>query len=210
MKAVVTMFAGLAALALPLTQTLAQTDDVETLRARLSQIDTLQAEFTQQVFDERDQLQEELQGDLFLKRPHYLRWETEQPDHSIMVADGDSVWYYNAFIEQMSIFDQAQNLEQNPMLVLLSDDDDAWADFNVHQQDGLWVIEEAGSEISGVSLAVAFDEHDAIQTLRVNDGQGQVSVFELSSVVLNETLDEAQFTLDAPEGTEIDDQRASR
>jgi outer membrane lipoprotein carrier protein len=204
------MFAGLVAFALPLASAVAQSDDVETLRARLSQIDTLQAEFTQQVFDERDQLQEELSGDLYLKRPHYLRWETEQPDHSIMVADGDSVWYYNAFIEQMSIFDQAQNLEQNPMLVLLSDDDQAWADFTVSEHDGLWVIEEADATVSGVSLAVGFDDNESIDTLRIDDGQGQISVFTLSAVKLNQGLDDSQFELDVPQGTEVDDQRAPR
>lgn len=210
MKIVVNTLVGLAALTAACIPAFAQTDAIESLRGKLSQIDTLQAEFTQQVFDERDQLQEELSGDLFLKRPHYLRWETQQPDHSIMVADGDSVWYYNAFIEQMSIFDQAQNLEQNPMLVLLSDDDDAWADYRVYQEDDMWVIEEAGSDVSGVSLAVAFDQDETLERLRVNDGQGQVSVFELSNVVLNETMDDAQFTLDVPDGTEIDDQRAPR
>ncbi|MCC5879086.1 MAG: outer membrane lipoprotein chaperone LolA [Idiomarina sp.] len=181
----------------------------EQLRDKLRSIDTLQAAFAQQVFDERGELQEELEGQLTLKRPHFLRWETEFPDESVMVADGDSVWYYNAFVEQLSIFDQAQDLEQNPMLVLLSDNDDAWASFSVSRDDDLWVIEESNPGYAQVSLAIGFGDNDQLQSLRVDDGQGQVSVFTLSDVVLNQPVNDVSFSIDVDDHVEIDDQRGS-
>ncbi|RUO33303.1 outer membrane lipoprotein chaperone LolA [Aliidiomarina soli] len=181
--------------------------EVADLRSKLHQIDTLHASFEQQVFDERGELQEELEGDLILKRPHFLRWETTFPDESIMVADGEAVWYLNAFVEQLSIFDQAQNLEQNPMLVLLSDDDAAWNEFTIERDGEFWVIREEETGYSQVSLAIAFDADDAIQTMRIDDGQGQISVFALSNTELNRGADAHEFEIDVPEGVEIDDQR---
>ncbi|RUO31542.1 outer membrane lipoprotein carrier protein LolA [Aliidiomarina sedimenti] len=181
--------------------------EVDDLRSKLDQIDTLHASFEQQVFDERGELQEELEGDLILKRPHFLRWETTFPDESIMVADGEAVWYLNAFVEQLSIFDQAQNLEQNPMLVLLSDDDAAWNEFTIERDGEFWVIREEETGYSQVSLAIAFDADDAIQTMRIDDGQGQISVFALSNTELNRGADAHEFEIDVPEGVEIDDQR---
>lgn len=181
--------------------------EVDDLRSKLDQIDTLHASFEQQVFDERGELQEELEGDLILKRPHFLRWETTYPDQSIMVADGEAVWYLNAFVEQLSIFDQAQNLEQNPMLVLLSDDDAAWNEFTIERDGEFWVIREEQTGYSQVSLAIAFDANDAIQTMRIDDGQGQISVFALSNTELNRGADAHEFEIEVPEGVEIDDQR---
>ena len=178
------------------------------LRNKLATIDTLTADFEQQVFDERGELQETLNGELTLKRPHFLRWETSYPDHSIMVADGEAVWYYNAFVEQLSIFDQAQNLEQNPMLVLLSDDDEAWQRFNVNYEDNFWHVRERDATYVQVSLAVAFDGEDTLKTLRIDDGQGQVSVFDLSAVRLNDAIDATLFSVEVEEHIEIDDQRA--
>lgn len=184
------------------------------LQQRLAAIDTLQSEFTQRVYDEHNQVQEELQGELILQRPHFLRWETHFPDDSVMVADGDAVWYYNAFVEQLSIFDQAQDLEQNPMLVLLSDDQQVWQNFAVYRDNEFWVIEEQDNEYAQVSLSIAFNNADGqesvIERLRLDDGQGQVSVFYLSDVVLNQPLDPEQFILHTPDGVEIDDQRSGR
>lgn len=182
--------------------------DYEQLREKLAAIDTLHANFEQQVYDERDELQETLTGELTLKRPHFLRWETSAPDHSIMVADGEAVWYYNAFVEQVSIFDQAQDLEQNPMLVLLSDDEDAWQRFSVTYADDFWHVREHESSYAQVSLAVAFTANDTLKTLRIDDGQGQVSVFHLADVQLNQPVSDSMFSLSVDTHVEIDDQRA--
>lgn len=203
--------AGAGMLALGLTAQVAaeqERSDYEQLREKLSSIDTLTAAFEQQVFDERGELQETLEGDLTLKRPHFLRWETSFPDHSIMVADGDAVWYYNAFVEQLSIFDQAQNLEQNPMLVLLSDDEQSWQQFSVTYEDDFWHVRERDAAYAHVSLAVSFTDGNQIDTLRIDDGQGQVSVFTLSEVVMNEPVNDQVFLLDVEDHVEIDDQRA--
>lgn len=182
-------------------------ENAQILRGMLQQVETLHADFEQKVFDERGELQETLEGTLVLKRPHFLRWETSYPDHSVMVADGQSVWYLNSFVEQLSIFDQAQDLEQNPMLVILSSDDYAWSQFEVTQDDGFWVIREPDSGYAQVSLALAFDDNQHLKTLRVDDGQGQVSVFELRDVQLNLGAPRSTFSIDVPEGVEVDDQR---
>ncbi|RUO25877.1 outer membrane lipoprotein carrier protein LolA [Aliidiomarina minuta] len=205
MKTVVSLMAALSFFAV----SAASADETAELRDRLQEIDTLQAQFEQRVYDERDLLQEELQGELTLKRPHYLHWETSQPDHSVMVADGESVWYYNSFIEQLSIFDQAQSLEQNPMLVLLSDSDEAWSDFAVTRENDYWIIRDRTQGQVTVALSVAFDEEGLLNRLRVDDGQGQISVFELSEVTLNQNVAADKFTFSAPEGAEIDDQRTN-
>lgn len=178
------------------------------LREKLAVIDTLHANFEQQVFDERGELQETLEGELTLKRPHFLRWETSVPDHSIMIADGEAVWYYNAFVEQLSIFDQAQDLEQNPMLVLLSGDESAWQRFEVTYADDFWHVREQESNYAQVSLAVAFSADNKLETLRIDDGQGQVSVFSLSDVRMNDAVSDTLFSLSVENHVEIDDQRA--
>lgn len=212
------LIAGAGLLSLGLNAGLVSADDdrrgqseyggLEQLRDKLSAIDTLQADFAQQVFDERGELQEELEGQLTLKRPHFLRWETTFPDHSVMVADGESVWYYNAFVEQLSIFDQAQDLEQNPMLVLLSDDESAWQSFDVSYSEHFWHVRERSADYAQVSLSVAFDEQNRIETLRIDDGQGQVSVFALHNVELNQSVADTRFSVEVEEHVEIDDQRS--
>lgn len=202
--------AGLLSLGAISMSTWAGESEQQLLRDQLRQIDTLQALFEQQVFDERGEVQEELSGTLILQRPHFLRWETEVPDHSVVVADGDAVWYYSAFIEQLSIFDQAQNLEQNPMLVLLSNDENAWAEFEVtRDSNGIWHISNDDTNYGQANLSVGFAEGYHINYLRMDDGQGQVSEFNLREVVLNEQIAPAYFRVDVDDTVEIDDQRSA-
>ncbi|PTB88796.1 outer membrane lipoprotein carrier protein LolA [Pseudidiomarina aestuarii] len=70
-------------------------DERAALQERLQQISSMDATFSQQVTDGNGELVQQLHGRLALARPHFLYWQTDAPDETVMVADGDSLWYYN-------------------------------------------------------------------------------------------------------------------
>ncbi len=39
-------------------------------------------------------------GDLWVKRPNLFNWHMTQPDESVLVSDGKTLWFYNPFVEQ--------------------------------------------------------------------------------------------------------------
>lgn len=43
------------------------------------------------------------QGDLWVKRPNLFNWHMTQPDESILVSDGKTLWFYNPFVEQATV-----------------------------------------------------------------------------------------------------------
>ena len=66
-------------------------DDAELLKARLSDLKSFTAAFSQTVKDEQGTAVYEAQGAITMTRPNKLRWETTMPDETSLIADGESV-----------------------------------------------------------------------------------------------------------------------
>jgi len=187
----------------------------QTLQRRLSDLKSLQGHFMQEIFEDGHLIQE-LQGHFVLERPARLRWVTEAPEASVMVADGDTLWYYNPFIEQVTLFNQTDAMQSNPLLLLLENEQQDWQNFIVeqheHDQLQVWSIaDKPGTSGSGSVLELAFRKDSnaefALETLRLRDLHGQESVFYLANLTYNEAVDGHPFQFDIPAGTDIDDQR---
>ncbi|MCH8501830.1 MAG: outer membrane lipoprotein chaperone LolA [Aliidiomarina sp.] len=197
------------------SETSLQAASAQALQQRLYDLKSLQGHFMQEIFEDGHLIQE-LQGHFVLERPARLRWVTEAPEASVMVADGDTLWYYNPFIEQVTLFNQADAMQSNPLLLLLENEQQDWQDFIVEQQDHdqlqVWSIaDKPGTSGSGSVLELAFRKDSsakfALETIRLRDLHGQESVFYLANLVYNAEVDGKPFQFDIPAGTDIDDQR---
>ncbi|MCG6282869.1 outer membrane lipoprotein chaperone LolA, partial [Vibrio diabolicus] len=90
----------------------------ETLSERLALTDGFSAKFEQQVISPDGDVVMEGNGVVDIARPSLFRWETLAPDENLLVSDGQSLWYYSPFIEQVTIYNQEQATEQTPFVLL--------------------------------------------------------------------------------------------
>lgn len=178
------------------------------LLERLEQINAMEADFNQQVTDGQGELVQQLQGRLALARPHFLYWQTDAPDETVMVADGTSLWYYNPFVEQVTVTDQTASMDQSPLLLLLDSDAAAWQHYDVKREGESFALQPKPSASSAQSLQLVFAPQSAVmQTIILDDGQGQISTIELAEVELNGQLESDRFRFSIPAGVDVDDQR---
>lgn len=70
------------------------------LKSRLDKVSSFHASFTQKVTDGSGNAVQDGQGDLWVKRPNLFNWHMTQPDESVLVSDGKTLWFYNPFVEQ--------------------------------------------------------------------------------------------------------------
>lgn len=180
-----------------------QHEHTQSLQSLLSRIHTLTGRFEQHIYEYGEPV-EVLQGHFALQRPSQLYWETEAPDESILVADGETVWYYSPFIEQVSLYSQSATMASNPLLVLL--ENNTWEGFTIEQIDGQWVIDGEG-EAQGQQLILAFDDNQQLAHIELSDAYGQKSIFHLQQTQLNRPVASDVFQFEVPQGVEIDDQR---
>lgn len=184
--------------------------DREALLERLNSLTTLSADFSQQVTDINGELVQQLHGNMALARPNLLHWQTDAPDETLMIADGKSLWYYNPFVEQVTIYNQANAVSQSPLLLLLDGESDAWQDYDVKAEANSFALQPKPDAESSQSLQLVFAEQGPAASLTriiLDDGQGQISTIDLENVKLNQSLSETLFQFELPAGVDVDDQR---
>ena len=176
-----------------------------TLRGLLAKINTLQASFTQVVTDSQDKTLQTSSGNLILQQPDRVYWQVLIPDETLLIANGERVFYVDQFVEQVSIFSQKDMVSNNPLMLLASSDDAVWEQFSVVKQDQAYVVTPVNNEGQITQLTLRFVE-DTLSQFTLLDNQGQVSQFTLNGTVLNMPLPVNQFSYAIPDGFSVDDQ----
>lgn len=180
-------------------------NDKPALRGLLAKINTLQASFTQVVNDSEGQPLQSSSGNLILQQPDRVYWQVLVPDETLLIANGERVFYVDEFVEQVSIFSQKDMISNNPLMLLTSSDDEVWEQFSVIQQNLAYVVTPINNEGQITQLTLRFIQ-DELTQFTLLDNQGQVSQFTLNGTVLNMPLPINQFSYAIPEGFSVDDQ----
>ena len=79
-------------------------DTKSLLMAKLAYLNFFSANFSQEVLSESGELLEQSAGKLAISKPNLANWHTTEPDELVIVSDGKDVWFYNPWIEQVSVY----------------------------------------------------------------------------------------------------------
>ncbi|MDP5149164.1 outer membrane lipoprotein chaperone LolA [Rheinheimera baltica] len=178
----------------------------QTLQRKLATINTFSASFEQQVFDAQRQLLQQGKGQLVLKQPAKFRFETTEPEPNVFIGDGETLWFYNELLEQLTIFDAATEVNRTPFVLLTTTDPQLWQQYVVSEQGEQFVIASKDNTSAVQQLTLSFSA-GALSRMQVLDINQQLSEFNFTLVQLNNEIDDSLFKFVPPEFTDIDDQR---
>lgn len=179
------------------------------LMSKLASIKFFTAEFTQKIFDEAGNELQQGSGLLSVSKPNLVNWQTITPDESLIVSDGSNLWFYDPFVEQVSVYSLASAIANTPILLITSNDETLWQDYTVSRISSVRFLITAKSENARVkSLTLTFDSaanSNQLAGFEILDATGQLSVISL----LNnpKVPDASLFEFIVPEGVHLDDQR---
>ncbi|USD38980.1 MULTISPECIES: outer membrane lipoprotein chaperone LolA [Ferrimonas] len=193
------------AIAVALLPLLAHADAQQNLKQKLDNLSQFQAEFQQQVFDEDSNLIQTGQGKLALRAPDRFLWQLTAPEESLLVADGEAVWVYEPLMESVSVYRQDDAIAQTPLTILTRTDEQAWQRYQFSQRGDCFDAEPKDEDSHVRKMSVCF-AGETITSLAMTDSQAVRSEFALTNFS-TAPLADTMFVFDAPEGTEIDDQR---
>ncbi|MDG0996896.1 MAG: outer membrane lipoprotein chaperone LolA, partial [Gammaproteobacteria bacterium] len=88
------------------------------LEAIVAVIETLQANFYQEVRDEQGQLIQESSGTLIVKKPGRFIWSYRTPEAQEIISDGKNLWLIDLELEQVSVQPLTKALGSSPILLL--------------------------------------------------------------------------------------------
>jgi outer membrane lipoprotein carrier protein len=174
------------------------TDD---LRSFFSGLETLQADFEQQVVDDAGRLQQSSQGHMWIMRPGRFRWDYAQPYRQQLVADGKRLWSYDEDLEQVTVQAAGEVLTATPAM-LLSGEQPLEQVFTV-EDDGDSVRLQPKSDDSNITALNLYLEDGVLQKITARDSFGNNTTFRFSNLVRNPALPENLFVFVPPAGADV-------
>ena len=169
-------------------------------------LDTLQANFDQQVMDGNNKLLQSSQGHMWIKRPGRFRWDYEAPYRQQLVADGERLWSYDEDLEQVTVQKAADVLTSTPAM-LLSGEEPLEKVFNIEEGrpvDGeQHVLLTPKSDDSNVHLIHLYFSGKSLSRIQADDNFGNTTTFSFTEFERNPVLDKAVFTFIPPAGADV-------
>jgi outer membrane lipoprotein carrier protein len=148
-------------------------------------------------------------GTFEFARPNRFRFDYKKPFEQTIVADGHTLWLYDADLKQVTARKQAAVLGSTPAALIASAPDLASLrrDFTleaVGDKDGLQWVQATPKDKEGQlrSMKVGF-RGDQLAALEILDGFGQRSVLTFDKMEVNAGVGPEVFNFKPPQGADV-------
>lgn len=195
---------SLAAILFATTATAGARDDLDAFSKGLQ---TLQGQFSQQVFGPNGELKETSSGRVALSAPDLFRWQYVKPYAQLIVADGENVWVHDPDLQQVTVRAQGAADQASPLAALL---DPALREsrFEISEagtSDGLeWLqLTPRNGDEGGFQTAKLGFHDNQLKQMQAVDALGQRTVIVFSDLQRNPELAADTFTFTPPEGVDV-------
>lgn len=176
------------------------------LKDKLSVFNQVHASFVQRVLSNEGKLLNESTGEMTISRPGKFHWQVVTPEEELIVSDGNTIWYYSPFIEQVTLINFADAINDTPFALIAGANDDQWSNYVVKKQGDEFTVTNP-TQVQSTTFVFNFDQKNNINKFVVIEEQGQRSEFELTHKALPSEHNESIFDFQIPAGVEVDDQR---
>ena len=152
-------------------------------------------------------------GTFEFSRPNRFRFLYQKPFEQSIVADGQTLWLYDADLNQVTARKQSAVLGSTPAALIAAAPDlrSLQADFTLAaapEKDGLeWVVatpKAKDGQLQAVRVGFRAGEKQAgLAALEILDSFGQRSVMSFSKVEVNPSLPKDTFQFNPPKGADV-------
>ena len=176
------------------------------LKGRLDKVNTFHASFSQKVTDGNGADVQEGRGDLWVKRPNLFNWHMTEPDESILISDGKTLWFYNPFVEQVSANWLKDVTSNTPFMLIARNQSGDWSQYNIKQSGDNFILTPKQGTGNLKQFTINVGRDGTINSFSAVEQDGQRSSYVLKSQPSTQ-VDAGKFTFTPPAGVTVDDQR---
>ena len=179
----------------------------ERLVAELGRLQSLDAAFEQVVVDARGMVTERASGHVVAKRPGRFRWISDPPFAQQLISDGETLWFYDPDLEQVTVRAVDDELLSTPALLLSGNVERVVKTFDVTLEvdaEGYLEFELTPTDQGSLfeSLVFSFDTRRPT-LLEIVDALGQRTRIFFTEFTPNPTVDLSSFVFEIPPGVDV-------
>ncbi len=179
---------------------------LQQLKSFLKHTRSMTADFKQISFDQNGSPAQTSYGVFFLSRPGRFRWDYQKPFEQQIISHDNTVWFYDADLEQVTIKQIDDSLGATPAL-LLSGEVDLEKNFTLEQQgtddDLEWIKLMPKNEEGSFRYILIGLNHGKLAGMELSDNFGQLTRIYFTRLEVNPKLDDAIFEFTVPEGVDV-------
>ena len=188
----------------------AQASDLsDQIQKRYDTLQSFRAFFLQKLTNASSREVQERLGSITFKRPRFIRWETTSPENELLIIGQDTVWEYFPEEETVYRYSVEQVLSSKTMIRFLSGEANLKDDF---------MVEDLGTygEFRHLKIVPMEPEpnlvegelwvrpgQDMLEKIKLVDFFGNINELELTGIEIDVTVEDKDFILDPPKGTEV-------
>lgn len=179
------------------------------IQQRYDGLQSFRGFFLQRLTNASTKETQERLGTISFVRPRFIRWETTSPEQELLIIGQDMVWDYFPEEEIAYRYSVEQILDSKTMLRFLSGEANLKDDFTIKDlgQEGEFlhlqlIPKEPEPNLVEGEIWVRPGQ-DMLERVKLVDFFGNINDLELSGLELDVKIDDQEFRLTPPEGTEI-------
>ncbi|MDO4698139.1 MAG: outer membrane lipoprotein chaperone LolA [Pasteurellaceae bacterium] len=185
---------------------LANTQAVMNLQQRLTLATQYSADFEQVVRSNKGHVIQEGQGKFQVKRPNLFRMETYSPQENVMISDGQTLWFYDPFVAQVTANWVNEAVNDTPFVLLTSNASHLWSEYDVVQDMDSFTLKPKSKKSAIRQFNIRIDNNGVLKGFSLIERDGQSNLYILKNIDVLKIPD-VQFQFILPNGVELDDQR---
>lgn len=181
-------------------------DARQNLQTRLAKVNSFYATFSQQVTSAEGDVVQQGAGKLWIKRPNLFNWHVTSPDESVLISDGETLWFYTPLVEQATATWLKDATDNTPFILMTRNNLNDWRQYNVKQQNDDFELTPKKAKGNLEKFTISVTTSGMIKTFTLIEQSGQRSAYGLQDQK-NTEVDMNKFTFTLPKEVTLDDQR---
>jgi len=185
------------------------------LNQLLLAVNTMQANFTQTIFDNKNKAIQKTFGRVAIQRPDKFRWEVTKPIPQLIVANQSRLWIYDPDLEQVTIRTLKTAAGEAPTLLLSYANASLDKEYNVQamtiKSSSLRWFSLRPKNPDNVFVAVRLGfANNVINQMDLQDHLGHTTSVQFNNVKTNLPLASSLFTFKIPKAVDVIDETKQR
>jgi len=184
----------------------ASSSTAEDLAQLLASYKTFQANFIQLTYMGNSSSPRKTVGRVMMMRPGKFRWETKKPINQTIIANGETLWIYDAELQQATQQTVSNTAATNPAALLSGDVSTLIKQYTIskiNRRGAVWFQLTPKSKDSSFTLVQMQFLKGRLENMWLKNNLGQASRFHFYNIHVNVHLNEDLFIFKLPPGADL-------